>query len=257
MSANDDQALIAAWKAEEQQPFQGWDFSHLNGRWHEDQPSWSYEALVRELLPQADSLLDMGTGGGEVLLSFKDALPAHVIATEGYAPNIPVAQANLNPHGIEVVFYDCGLDARLPFSDDDFAVVINRHEAYDAAEVARILQPGGVFLTQQVDGRELGEFLAPFGYQSAFLHVNLQNCARELIDAGLIIERAEAWAGDVTFDDMGALVYFLHAAIWSAPPDFSVERYADQLLDLYRKRQPLRFTNRRFLLKARKPTSVP
>ena len=55
---------------------------------------------------------------------------------------------------------------------------------------------------------------------------------------------------------MGALVYFLRNAPWDAPQDFSVERYAAQLLNLYRNRQPLRFTSRRFVLKARKPTSV-
>ncbi len=252
----DDQALIAVWKGEEQQPFQGWDFSHLNGRWHEDQPSWSYEALVRQLLPQADSLLDMGTGGGEVLLSFKDTLPARTVATEGYPPNFSIAQSNLKPHGIQVVFYDCGLDARLPFPDNDFAAIINRHEAYDGLEIARVLRPGGVFLTQQVDGRDLDDMLAIFGVQPAYTHVNLTNCRHELEDAGLIIERADEWAGYSTFDDVGALVYFLHNAPWDAPEDFSVERYADQLLELYRNRQPLRFTSRRFVLKARKPTSV-
>src|SRR5271154_4656541 len=99
----DDQGLIAAWQAEEQQPFQGWDFSHLDGRWHEDQPPWSYDGLVRALLPPADSLLDIGTGGGEQLLAFKDVLPARTVATEGYPPNFPIAQANLEPHEIEVV----------------------------------------------------------------------------------------------------------------------------------------------------------
>ena len=65
-------ALISFWREEERAPFQGWDFSHVHGRWHEEKPPWSYMAMVRECLPQADSLLDLGTGGGQRLLKLQD-----------------------------------------------------------------------------------------------------------------------------------------------------------------------------------------
>ncbi len=247
----DDQQLIAAWQQEERQPFAGWDFSYLKDRYSEEQLPWSYENIVRDLLPRAGSALDLGTGGGEKLLEFQDALPQNTVATEGYAPNVPVARANLEPHGIRVVEYNIDTESRMPFDDHSFALVMDRHEAYDALEIARILRPGGVFVTQQVDGREPDDFRAPFGHRSDYLHVNLQNCRRELEAAGLRIERAEEWAGKATFSDMGALVYFLHAAPWSAPDDFCVQRYGDALLRLHRERQPLSFTIRRFILQAR------
>ncbi len=212
----DDASLIARWKQEEAQPFQGWDFSYLAGRRSEEQPPWSYEHMVSDLLAGADAVLDMGTGGGEKLLEFRDVLPANTVATEGYPPNVPVARANLEPHGIRVVDYNLEVTPRMPFEDNNFALIINRHEAFDAQEVARILRPGGIFLTQQVDGRELGDFLTHFGQQSAFLHVNVRNCQQGLADAGLEIVHSEEWAGKSTFQDVGALVYFLHAAPWSA-----------------------------------------
>ena len=167
---------------------QGWDFSYLKDRWHEEQPSWSYDVLVRALLPAADSVLDMGTGGGEKLLSFKDVLPANTVATEGYPPNLPIARANLEPQSIRVVAYDCGIDDRMPFDEGIFALIINRHEAYDAIEVARVLRPGGHFLTQQVDGRDLDDMVALFGSDSAYQHVNLANCRREVEQAGLLVD---------------------------------------------------------------------
>ena len=249
----DEERLIAQWQAEERQPFSGWDFSHLQGRYHEEQPPWSYLDLARELLQNADFALDMGTGGGEKLLTLRDALPTHTVATEGYPPNVPVARANLQPHGISVVEYNIDTTPRMPFDDNSFAVILNRHEAFDAVEVARILKPGGVFLTQQVDGRELDDMRSVFGQRGEYLHVNLANCRQGLESAGLIIERAQDWTGETTFSDMGALVYFLHAAPWSAPDDFSVERYADSLLRLHVERQPLAFSCRRFILQARKP----
>ena len=36
----------------------------------------------------------------------------------------------------------------MPWGDGEFDLVMNRHESYDLAEVARVLSPGGLFLTQ-------------------------------------------------------------------------------------------------------------
>ncbi len=38
-----------------------------------------------------------------------------------------------------------------------FDLILNRHESYHPGEIARVLAPGGTFLTQQVGGDELGE----------------------------------------------------------------------------------------------------
>jgi hypothetical protein len=40
------------------QDFSGWDFSWLNGRWHESPPSWNYRQLVENKAGQVKSLLD-------------------------------------------------------------------------------------------------------------------------------------------------------------------------------------------------------
>ena len=45
--------LIASWKAEEERPFIGWDFSYLDGRMLLEQPSWSYTSRARQLLRRA------------------------------------------------------------------------------------------------------------------------------------------------------------------------------------------------------------
>ena len=109
-----DRELLERLHAEETEPFEGWDFSHLQGRMHEDQLSWDYTSIVREALPGAASLLDMGTGGGEFLSSL-EPLPPNTHATEGYAPNVPVARARLEPLGIQV---HC--TRRLRFQGDGF-----------------------------------------------------------------------------------------------------------------------------------------
>lgn len=243
----DEQHWIQQWEQEAGQPFQGWDFSYLDGRYHEESPPWSYPDKVRAALRQADSLLDMGTGGGELLLELRDWLPPRTVATEGYPPNFAVAQAHLQPHGIPVIPYDSESNPHMPFADGSFAAIINRHESFSAPEVARVLRPGGRFCTQQVDGRDMADLYSLFGVRSAYEQITLENLRAELSSAGLRIEEALDWQGKVVFADVGALVYFLHAVPWEAPPDFSVRRYRDVLLALHQ-RPRLEFSIRRFYL---------
>jgi SAM-dependent methyltransferase len=81
------------------------------------------------------------------------------LAAEAWPPNVPVAAARLRALGIAVVQDEGAPEndtqhpgrGRLPFRDEAFDLVTNRHEAFQAAEVRRVLAPGGTFVTQQVD----------------------------------------------------------------------------------------------------------
>jgi len=64
---------------------------------------------------------------------------------------------------------------------------------------------------------------------------------------------AQESMGKMRFSDVGALVYYAHATPWDFPPDFSVDRYADQLLELHRTER-LTFDMGHFIIQARKPT---
>ena len=37
---------LVDWEREEREPFSGWDFSHLAGRWHEEHPPWLYDGCA-------------------------------------------------------------------------------------------------------------------------------------------------------------------------------------------------------------------
>ena len=77
------ETLKENWVEEENHAFSGWDFSHLDGRMSEEPLPWDYRAIVRSYLDKDKNLLDMGTGGGEVLMSL-DPAPGKTWATEGY-----------------------------------------------------------------------------------------------------------------------------------------------------------------------------
>ena len=69
LNHQEKQALYRLWKEEEAATFTGWDFSHLNGRCQDGELPWNYESMARSLLCPEKELLDMGTGGGEFLLT--------------------------------------------------------------------------------------------------------------------------------------------------------------------------------------------
>ena len=99
--------------------FSGWDFSFVTGtgRMQEGLLTWSYGSMARRLVRQANALLDMGTGGGE-LLSMLRPFPKKIWATEGYAPNVPIAKKRLEPLGVRVITFE--EDAHLPVENRQF-----------------------------------------------------------------------------------------------------------------------------------------
>ena len=56
--------LKTMWKSEENRAFiKGWDFSHIHGRYkEEDNLPWDYEAIIRSVLQDDMKLLDYDTG---------------------------------------------------------------------------------------------------------------------------------------------------------------------------------------------------
>ena len=225
---------IAAWKAEENIAYiHGWDFSHIAGRYTEqDDLPWDYRSVIGQYLNPQMRLLDIDTGGGEFLLSL-DHPYEKTAATENYPPNIELCKEVLLPLGIEFRAGDG--KGRLPFDDSSFDIVINRHGDFNAKEIHRVLKPGGLFITQQVgaeNDRELvkllcGETAIPFPEQ--YLNIT----AQKFETAGFAVLRGEECFRPIKFFDVGALVWFARIIAWEFP-GFSVENCIDNLLNAQR-----------------------
>lgn len=255
MTGNRSDPLLKEWKVEEIAPFTGWDFSRLSGRLIHDTPPWSYEKIARELLSSASSALDLGTGGGERLLEFKDVFPARTTATEGYRRNFVLARKRLRPFDIEVVECNDSLRQVLPFKSEEFDLVINRHTAFNVSEVERVLTPGGVFLTQQIDGSNLADLSAAFDDEQPWPFITLEFFLEKIRATNLVVEMAEEWTGQTIFKDVGAIVYYLKAVPWTVPQGFSVERHDVHLRKLQRRLEQegeLVFQQKLLMIKARR-----
>lgn len=226
--------LRNAWKAEEAiAHIHGWDFSHIRDRYTEETDlPWDYEYIVRSYLRDEKKILDIDTGGGEFLLSLGH--PAkNTSATEGYAPNVELCRQVLLPLGVD--FHEATDYAHLPFEDESFDLIINRHGDYDPEELRRILKPDGIFITEQVgedNDRELVELLLP-GTPKPFPGFNLKVQKQRFVDAGFTVIQEEEAYRPIKFYDIGALVWFARIIEWEFP-GFSVDACFDRLLEAQR-----------------------
>ncbi len=246
--------LIESWKREEHRPFTGWDFSYLDGRMLEEQPPWSYPLRAAELMRQATSVVDLDTGGGERFLKLYEYWPPKVVATEHYPPNFKLATERLSPLGAKVVDVVLSDFDPMPFDDAEFDLVLNRHAAFNPNEVARVLTLGGTFLTQQVHGLWAVDLLAAFDAKPQWPDATPEKYLPRLKAAGLEIINQQDWSGELTFTDVGAIVYYLKAVPWLVP-GFSVESHLEYLLKLRNQLEngeALTFVDRKYLIEARK-----
>jgi SAM-dependent methyltransferase len=238
----------------ERAPIEGWDFSWLDGRATEERPSWRYSERVAERAATASRMLDLQSGGGEMLAGLP-AFPALLVATEGWAPNVTVAARHLRPRGAFVVAAPDDRPA-LPFAGETFDLVTSRHPVqtwWD--EIARVLRPGGTYFSQQVGPdsvRELGElFTGPWPSESPR---DPDTARRAAEAAGLTVRDLRLERLRTVFADVGAVVYFLRLVVWIVP-GFTVARYRDRLRDLHEQIQrdgPFVAHATRFLIEATK-----
>ena len=142
----------------------------------------------------------------------------------------------------------------IPFEDGSFDLILNRHGAFNAEEVARTLRPGGAFLPQQVDGQNLSDLAAAFDVSYESEHT-LQNTIKRFRTLGFKITQSDETSCTNEFSDVGAIVYLLTAIPWIVP-GFSVDSHVEYLQALqsrFEETGSLRFQSRYFLLTALKP----
>ena len=236
-----------------QHPFSGWDFSYIANRLVTEPLTWSYSAIIIPYVRSSTTMLDMGTGGGEFLSSLQP-LPKNTYATEAYKPNVPIAKKRLESLGCKVV--EISEPSPLPFENNQFDLIINRHEEYSSTELYRILKPGGYFITQQVGANndfEVNKYLdAPMEDDYAFW--NVEYTSKELQEAGLKILHKKEDTPKTRCFDIGAIVYYLNAIPWQIE-NFTISKYKEKLYQLHLKildEGYVELTSPRFLIIAKK-----
>jgi SAM-dependent methyltransferase len=236
-------------------PIEGWDFSWLEGRASEERPSWGYSRLIAARMPDAGTVVDLQSGGGE-MLSHLPHMPRLLVATEGWAPNLAIAARRLRPRGAHVVATEADRP-RLPFRNNSVDLVTARHPIVTWwEEIARILRPGGTFLSQQVGPHSVGELAEFLGAPLPAVSKRDPALARAAAEAaGLEIMDLRAERLRTVFYDVGAVIYFLRLVVWIIPR-FDVDAYRDRLRELHEyisRHGSFVASASRFLIEAHKP----
>ncbi len=196
----------------------------------------------------------MGTGGGELLLSFKHPYQ-NTSVTEAYPPNIKLCQEKLTPLGI-TVYPILDDDKLINIGDNLFDIVLNHHESYDIKEVKRVLKDNGLFIAQQVGAYNNYDLISYFdeNYKIKFPDVTLDKAIKSLEENGFEIIYKNQYFSKNHFLDLGALVYFAKIIKWEFV-DFSVERYIDKLEklnEILKNKGYIESTEDRFMIVAKK-----
>ena len=248
------EVLLNQWREEERRGMYGWDFSHLENRYEVSPLPWDYRERVREFLRPGVRLLDMGTGGGELLLTLRHPYELTSV-TEGWAPNVELCRKRLEPLGITVREYDSERGGPMPFDDNSFDLVLNRHESYDLVEVRRVLKKNGFFLTQQVGGENNLPLIQQLcsGFPGNYVGFNLENELLKFRNAGFRVMRSDQAYLEGRFLDVGALVFQASVTPWEFP-GFSVDNCQEVLFrfqDMVEKQGFVPTLEHRFLIVAK------
>ncbi|MBP3951846.1 class I SAM-dependent methyltransferase [Bacillus suaedae] len=129
----------------------GWDFSKLKVRL--EGALWDFNEEIKNKSRTSDILLDIGTGGGENLLTIASSF-LFLSGIDLSYEMIESAQTNLKRAGISNVRFSQMSSDKLEFPAGFFDVVTCRHAPFSSMEVAKVLKKGGYFLTQQVGERD-------------------------------------------------------------------------------------------------------
>jgi len=247
-------------------PLVGWDFSWLGDRISTVPLAWDFEDILLRHARRSPDMLDMGTGGGEFLAALPHR-PSRTVATEAWPPNFDVAGAKLRPLGVTVVAVEASPDnldqepneqrGRLPFPSGSFALIANRHESFVASEVARVLIPGGVFVTQQIGG-DYGDFYDALELPRPQRRVLDLRLARAQVEAaGLRVLDGAVGAELTAFADVGAFAWYLKAIPWIIE-GFAISTHRERLERLHariQEREPITVRLSAFWLEATKDSA--
>jgi SAM-dependent methyltransferase len=211
---------------------------------------WKYLSRARQLASESKSVLDIGTGGGEKYSQILKDSSVFAVATESWEENVPIAAKTLNDLGAQLVQTPVHI---LPFVNGGFDLVLSRHQSFNPSEIARVLKPGGHFLTQQVHGenwKELRRFFPRMGDPKA----EVEQYQRGFHQDGLTIIQAQVHKTRVAFRNIGEIAYILTVTPWTVP-GFDIKKDVEALVRLEKElmdREGIILTHARFMIEVQK-----
>lgn len=230
----------------------GWDFSRI--RCVTEGPDLDFYEEVRKVCRPSDLLFDIGTGGGEKVLPLADAVLL-LVGIDQDAEMVETASRNAANANVPNVRFLRMEAERLEFPDAFFNVISCRQSEFFAGEAARVLVPGGLFLTQQVSEGDKLNIKRAFGRELEKPGTLRDRCVRELKEAGFRDIDVIEFTATEYFQTPADLIFLLKHT--PTLPDFGRKDEHFKILERFirenRTEKGIRTNMERFILTARKP----
>ncbi|MCD6114670.1 methyltransferase domain-containing protein [bacterium] len=234
----------------------GWDFSKITKRTKVVGKKWDYIKVVKKYINKETILLDIGTGGGELLLKIAPFVKK-ACGIDHSRSMIKTARKNLAKSKIPNVEFKLADAKRIPFSKEYFNVVICRHSDFYPKEVFRVLKPNGIFITQQVGEKDKENIKKIFGRGQHFgkrVGTLMNKYLQELKKTGFKILKKNTYNALEYYANMEDLIFLLK----NTPiiPDFNIkkdQKFLEEIERRYKTKKGIKTNSFRFLIICKKP----
>ena len=143
-----------------------WDFSMINCL-EENLTNWELDKKIKENSNADSIILDLGTGGGEIVL--KDFPKVKKIIGTDLSPNmIKTANNNLLKSEKKYIEFRVMDNLDMDTPDDYFDIVVARHTCIDAKQIYKTLKKYGKLLLRGVDKLDCWQLKLLFGKGQAY-----------------------------------------------------------------------------------------
>ena len=143
-----------------------WDFSDIK-RTDESLTDWDMAAIINKTAKKNFRILDLGTGGGEkVLTCFPEV--KEILGTDFSEAMIETAKKNLKKSGRKNISFRTMDNLKMDTPDEYFDMVVARHTCIDPVQIYKTLKPGGFLIVRGVDMMDCWELKRLFGRGQAF-----------------------------------------------------------------------------------------
>ncbi|SEN37104.1 class I SAM-dependent methyltransferase [Paenibacillus sp. OV219] len=233
----------------------GWDFSSVKCI-SEGEKRELYQEVQRSC-GKTDILLDIGTGGGEAILSIAAESALLLVGIDQSSGMIETATRNAAKSGLPNMRFLQMEAESLMFPDNFFNIVSCRHSEFYTREVARVLtNSGGIFFTQQVSENDKSNLKQAFGRGQAF------GTKAGTLKEQYLSELSNAGFSDIQSSDISVTEYYQTAEdliflLKHTPiiPEFGRTeddfKLLQQFIEENRTEKGIRTNSERFIIKAR------
>ena len=161
-----------------------WDFSQINCE-VEGLTNWNMNKILNERATINSKILDLGTGGGEIVINeFPEAL--EIVGTDFSPEMIKTAKENLKKSKKKNIKFRIMDNLNIDTEDNYFDIVVARNTCINAKQIYKTLKKGGLLLVRGVDKLDCWQLKRLFNRGQAFNDIKpiSQIDYENILDAG-------------------------------------------------------------------------